>query len=73
MEVGWYRHYRGGLYRVIGVATHTESSEQLVVYESSDGELFVRPIEMFAGIVEAPSGELAQRFTLTNSPADQDG
>ena len=29
---GRYRHYKGGEYEVIGIARHSESDEQLVVY-----------------------------------------
>lgn len=45
-----HRHYKGGLYRVVGTALHTETQETLVVYEHvwpHEQRLFVRPIEMF--------------------------
>ena len=32
MNLGVWRHYKGGLYLVLGVAKHTESGEELVVY-----------------------------------------
>lgn len=48
---GVYRHNKTGkMYRVIGVALHTETNEYLVVYEplyQSDYPLFVRPYTMF--------------------------
>jgi hypothetical protein len=48
---GIYRHYKGKLYRVTGVARHSESLEQMVVYEclydNPEGQLWVRPLEMF--------------------------
>jgi hypothetical protein len=46
---GKYRHYKGPMYEVIGVATHSETEEQLVVYRALYGEfgLWVRPLSMF--------------------------
>lgn len=46
---GIYRHYKGNLYQVLEVATHSETCEQLVVYRPLYGEraLWVRPLEMF--------------------------
>lgn len=47
---GLYRHYKGGEYRVIGIARHSETLEPLVVYQALYGErgLWVRPQAMFA-------------------------
>ena len=46
---GRYRHYKGKEYTVIGVARHSETEEELVVYrkEYDDHGLWVRPKEMF--------------------------
>lgn len=45
---GIYQHYKGGLYRVIGVAHHSESRDQLVLYQSlADNQLWARPLRMF--------------------------
>lgn len=46
---GLYRHYKGNDYRVIDVATHSETREKLVVYRPLYGDfnLWVRPLEMF--------------------------
>ncbi len=70
MKLGIYRHYKGNLYEVIGVARHSETLEELVVYralyDSPDfgpNALFVRPLSMFAEMVEV-NGESVQRFTL---------
>jgi hypothetical protein len=46
---GKYRHYKGNDYEVIGVATHSETREQLAVYRPLYGDmgLWVRPLGMF--------------------------
>lgn len=49
MKAGRYRHFKGGEYRVQGVARHSETGESLVVYTPLYGEggLWVRPLAMF--------------------------
>ena len=49
-----YRHFKGGLYRVEGVAKHSETLEEYVVYRklSDDGSLWIRPKEMFLSPVD---------------------
>jgi len=51
LEPGTYKHYKGNLYEVIGVARHSETLEELVVYKATyqnDGaNLWVRPLVMF--------------------------
>lgn len=51
---GRYRHYKGGIYEVIGVARHSETLAPLVVYRPLYGAagLWVRPHAMFFGDVE---------------------
>lgn len=46
---GRYRHYKGGEYEVVGIARHSESDEQLVVYRClyDNASLWVRPLSMF--------------------------
>lgn len=60
---GTYRHYKGNLYEVVDVATHSETEERLVVYRALYGErgLWVRPLEMFTGAVEV-DGVMVPRF-----------
>jgi hypothetical protein len=48
------RHYKGGLYRVVGFATHTETGEELVMYHSLSAEetdMYARPVHMFFNII----------------------
>ena len=51
---GRYRHYKGGLYEVLGVAQHSETEEELVVYRPLYGDhgLWVRPVTMFQETVD---------------------
>ena len=46
---GRYRHYKGHEYTVIGIARHSETMEELVIYrqEYGDNALWVRPKQMF--------------------------
>ena len=60
---GRYRHYKGKEYTVIGVARHSETEEELVVYrqEYGDRSLWVRPRKMFEEMVEV-EGRSVPRF-----------
>ncbi|KDN23124.1 hypothetical protein DV20_05245 [Amycolatopsis rifamycinica] len=60
MEPGRYVHHKGGEYEVLGVARHSETEEELVVYRALYGEhgLWVRPAAMFAEAVETPAGRV---------------
>ena len=65
MKTGIYKHYKGEEYRVIGVAKHSETLEDLVVYEAlynnEISKLWVRPLIMFKEEVEI-NGKKMQRF-----------
>ena len=62
---GRYRHYKGNEYTVLGVARHSETLEELVVYRQDYGErgLWVRPAAMFGETVMV-DGSLVTRFQL---------
>jgi hypothetical protein len=64
VKPGKYRHYKGGLYEVVGVARHSETEEELVVYRALYGEggLWVRPRAMFDETVRV-DGREEPRFT----------
>lgn len=64
LKLGKYRHYKGKDYEVIGVAKHSETLEDLVVYRTlypSDHDLWVRPLAMFIEDVEI-DGKKMPRF-----------
>jgi hypothetical protein len=44
-----YRHFKGNLYKTLAVATHTETGEEMVVYEAlyGDHKIWTRPLSMF--------------------------
>lgn len=59
----YYRHFKGGYYRLIGIARDSETQEEKVVYQAlyGDGQLWVRPKEMFFEKVER-DGKVMDRF-----------
>lgn len=64
VKLGKYRHFKGNEYEVIGVAKHSETMEDLVVYRKLYGDhgLWVRPVRMFLDTVER-DGKTMSRFT----------
>lgn len=61
---GRYRHFKGKEYEVLGVARHSETEEELVVYRALYGDfgLWVRPMSMWTETVER-DGKTFRRFT----------
>ena len=70
IKKGIYRHYKGNLYQVIEVATHSETQDQLVVYRTLYGDysMWVRPLEMFEESIRV-DGQEVSRFTFIE-PSD---
>lgn len=68
MQAGVYKHYKGGLYQVIGVGEHTETKERLVVYVSLTGATLpgprvrCNPESHFNEIVDWPGAGKAPRY-----------
>ena len=63
IQLGRYRHYKGNDYEVLGVARHSETEEEFVVYRALYGErgLWVRPAAMFLQTVLV-NGQPRPRF-----------
>ncbi len=65
LQTGKYKHYKGKEYEVIGIAKHSETLEELVVYKAlyqTEGEnIWVRPLEMFLEEIEN-EGKKIKRF-----------
>lgn len=63
---GVYQHYKGPKYRVLEVVRHSETLEELVMYEclydNPSGQYWVRPREMFLGEIEV-DGKRVPRFS----------
>ena len=64
IKLGRYRHFKGGEYEVVGIAKHSETGEEMVVYRALYGEggLWVRPVSMWEEVIER-DGERKLRFT----------
>ena len=62
---GIYRHYKGNNYKVLCMARHSETEEEMVVYQALYGEygIWVRPASMWNEMVETKDGPV-RRFTL---------
>ena len=63
VSAGMYRHFKGGLYEVVGVARHSETDEELVIYRPQYGArgLWARPRAMFLEMV-GHDGRTVPRF-----------
>ena len=67
VEAGYYKHFKGNIYQVIGTGKHSETGEELVVYKGlydsphGYGAIWIRPILMFIETIER-DGKTMRRF-----------
>ena len=65
IKLGKYRHFKGNEYNVIAVAKHSETLEDMVVYEAlydnKVSKIWVRPLKMFLETIEK-DGKTFKRF-----------
>ena len=67
---GIYKHYKGNLYEVMGVAQHSETEEMMAVYKTlyGDHSLWVRPLSMFQEQVTTQEGNVPRFDLITPLP-----
>lgn len=65
IKLGKYRHFKGKAYEVVGIAKHSETLEEYVVYRAlyGEGALWIRPASMWNETVER-EGKIYPRFTF---------
>ena len=63
IRAGIYQHYKGDKYKVISIAKHTETKEEMVIYRSLEDEqqLWVRPLSAFTEMIKV-EGKTIPRF-----------
>ena len=70
----YYRHFKGNIYRVLHIAKHSETLEDMVVYQAMYGErgIWVRTLSMFKEEIER-DGKTFRRFSpITDEEAEKE-
>lgn len=72
MKPGLYRHYKGNLYQVFGLCRHSETLEELVVYQALYGDFgyWVRPQKMFQATITI-DGREQPRFAFVRALGEE--
>lgn len=72
IPLGIYRHYKGNQYKVVGFAKHSETLEDMVVYQALYGErgIWVRPLAMWDNPIETDAGTV-KRFEYIGEDSDR--
>ncbi len=65
IKSGVYEHYKGNRYELIGIAKHSETLEDMVVYRAlyGDEDIWVRPLSMWSETIKV-NGTNVPRFKL---------
>ena len=71
IKIGRYRHFKGNDYQVLYIAKHSETLEDMVVYQALYGEqgIWVRPASMWNEVIER-DGKSFQRFEYIGNGLD---
>ena len=73
-EGEYYRHFKGNIYRVLHIAKHSETLEDMVVYQAMYGErgIWVRPLVMFEEEIERDGKTLRRFAPISAEEADRE-
>lgn len=72
IKMGIWRHYKGGVYEVIGFATHTETKEPLIIYRNihDPNNVWARPFRMWEELVDVAGTEQPRFQWVADNIAD---
>ena len=69
----YYRHFKGNIYHVLHIAKHSETLEEIVVYQAMYGErgVWVRPKAMFEEVIERDGGTFRRFEPISDEDAEK--